>query len=115
MAKGTLKVKAPALLTKQRMSKRIVVGVIAVVQVVTFFAFLRFGGELLVAEDALDTLDPLEAPDNVVIVLLMGSIPDRALGALDLFHQVEARHIVMVRSNMTGYEAFEADFSAGIV
>ncbi|RLL46969.1 YdcF family protein [Oceanobacillus piezotolerans] len=63
--------------------------------------FLRFGGVWLVAEDN------IEEVDNAVIVLLMGSVADRALGAADLYEQVEAEQIFIVRSHITGYEELQ--------
>ncbi len=44
--------------------------------------------------------------ENALIVVLMGSIPDRALGAVDVYEQGDT--ILMVRSMLTGYEELEA-------
>jgi uncharacterized SAM-binding protein YcdF (DUF218 family) len=53
-------------------------------------------GNYLVAED--------EPQQSDIIVLLMGSGPDRMLGAVDLFKQGYADHIVMVRNMVRGYD-----------
>ncbi len=63
--------------------------------------FFRFGGELLVAEDNIEDVD------HAVIVLLMGSVADRALGAADLYGQGKADSILMVRSHITGGEELQ--------
>jgi len=39
-----------------------------------------------------------------IIVLLMGSGPDRMLGAVDLYKQGYADHIVMVKNMVRGYD-----------
>ena len=53
-------------------------------------------GNFLVAED--------EPQPSDIIVLLMGSGPDRMLGAVDLYKQGYADHIVMVRNMVRGYD-----------
>ena len=53
-------------------------------------------GNYLVAED--------EPQQSDIIVLLMGSGPDRMLGAVDLYHAEYADEIVMVRNKMRGYD-----------
>ncbi|WP_249870523.1 YdcF family protein [Oceanobacillus saliphilus] len=63
--------------------------------------FLRYGGEWLVAEDNLEEMD------HAVIVLLMGSVADRGLGAAELYEQGKGDSILMVRSHMPGAEALE--------
>ena len=55
----------------------IVVGIILFM--VAVFVFLRFGGVWLVEEDEIEDLD------DAVVVLLMGSVGDRALGAVSTF------------------------------
>jgi len=63
--------------------------------------FFRYGGEFLVAEDNLGDID------NAAIVLLMGSIPDRVLGAFDLYDEGKGNKILMVRSKLIGYEELQ--------
>ena len=75
------------------------IGIVLVMGVV--FMVLRFGGEWLVEEDNIDEID------QAVIVLLMGSVGDRALGAVDLYDQGKAKSIVMVRSHLSGYEKLQ--------
>jgi uncharacterized SAM-binding protein YcdF (DUF218 family) len=53
-------------------------------------------GNYLVAED--------EPQQSDIIVLLMGSGPDRMLGAVDLYKQGYADEIVMVRNMVRGYD-----------
>lgn len=53
-------------------------------------------GTFLVAED--------EPQQSDIIVLLMGSGPDRMLGAVDLYHAGHADEIVMVRNMVRGYD-----------
>jgi uncharacterized SAM-binding protein YcdF (DUF218 family) len=53
-------------------------------------------GTFLVAED--------EPQQSDIIVLLMGSGPDRMLGAVDLYKQGYADEIVMVRNMVSGYD-----------
>ncbi|MGI6452430.1 MAG: YdcF family protein [Syntrophomonadaceae bacterium] len=52
-------------------------------------------GNYLVAED--------EPQQSDIIVLLMGSGPDRMLGAVDLYHAKYADEILMVRNMVRGY------------
>ena len=52
--------------------------------------------------------DDIEEIDEAVIVLLMGSVGDRALGAVDLYEQGKAESILMVRSYLPGYEELQA-------
>jgi len=54
-------------------------------------------GTFLVAED--------EPQQSDIIVLLMGSGPDRMLGAVDLYHAGHADEIVMVRNMVRGYDS----------
>ena len=65
------------------------------------FLFLRFGGVWLVEEDDIGEID------EAVIVLLMGSVGDRALGAVDLYEQGKVESILMVRSHLPGYEELQ--------
>jgi uncharacterized SAM-binding protein YcdF (DUF218 family) len=53
-------------------------------------------GSSLVAEDKPQQSD--------IIIVLMGSGPDRMLGAVDLYHAGYADHIVMVRNMVRGYD-----------
>jgi uncharacterized SAM-binding protein YcdF (DUF218 family) len=53
-------------------------------------------GDYLVAED--------EPQPSDIIVLLMGSGPDRMLGAVDLYTQGYADEILMVRNMVRGYD-----------
>lgn len=53
-------------------------------------------GTFLVAQD--------EPQQSDIIVLLMGSGPDRMLGAVDLYEAGYADHIVMVRNMVRGYD-----------
>jgi uncharacterized SAM-binding protein YcdF (DUF218 family) len=53
-------------------------------------------GNLLVAEDELKKSD--------IIVVLMGSGPDRMLGAVDIYNQGFSDKIVMVRNMVRGYD-----------
>lgn len=53
-------------------------------------------GNFLVAQD--------EPQPSDIIVLLMGSGPDRMLGAVDLYKQGYADYIVMVRNMVRGYD-----------
>ncbi|MCF3945011.1 YdcF family protein [Oceanobacillus alkalisoli] len=66
-----------------------------------FFLFFRYGGEVLVVED------DLEEVDEAVSVLLMGSVGDRALGAIELYENGKVDQIVMVRSHLAGHELLE--------
>ncbi|MGI6712384.1 MAG: YdcF family protein [Bacillota bacterium] len=58
--------------------------------------FLPSLGTYLVAQD--------EPQQSDIIVLLMGSGPDRMLGAVDLYKQGYADHIVMARNMVRGYD-----------
>jgi len=72
--------------------------IIAVMVLVVLFGAGRF----LVVEDGPPT------GEDVVIVLLMGSLPDRVLGAVDLYHGGVAEEIVAVREFMTGYDELQS-------
>lgn len=60
--------------------------------------FFRYGGELLVTEDDLENVD------QSVLVLLMGSVGDRALGALELYENEKVDQIWIVQSHLEGSE-----------
>lgn len=62
------------------------------------FTFLRYGARFLVTKDNINYVD------NAVIVLLMGSIADRSLGAAELFKKSHVNKIIMVRSPSLGTE-----------
>jgi len=74
---------------------------IFIVFIILIFLFFRYGGEVLVAKDQIDHLD------DAVIVLLMGSVGDRSLGALEVYEEGNAEHIFMVQSYVSGSEALE--------
>jgi uncharacterized SAM-binding protein YcdF (DUF218 family) len=83
----------------KKKNRIIVIGVTLVL--VALFLFLRLGGVWLVEEDDIEEID------EAVIVLLMGSVGDRALGAVDLYEQGKAESILMVRSHLPGYEELQ--------
>ncbi|RQD76086.1 MAG: YdcF family protein [Candidatus Syntrophonatronum acetioxidans] len=58
--------------------------------------FIPRAGHLLVAEDSLEESD--------IIVVLMGSLPERVLEGVDVFHQGYAPRVVMFQTDMRGYE-----------
>lgn len=84
------------------MKKQSIFLTIIILLVFSAFLFLRYGGRILVADDDIDHLE------NPTIVLLMGSVGDRALGAADLFEKGEAEQILMVHSHIMGDEALQA-------
>jgi uncharacterized SAM-binding protein YcdF (DUF218 family) len=73
---------------------------ITVIVILVVVALIRLSlpslGTYLVAED--------EPQQSDIIVLLMGSGLDRMLGAVDLYKQGYADHIVMVRNMVRGYD-----------
>jgi uncharacterized SAM-binding protein YcdF (DUF218 family) len=73
---------------------------ISLVIIISIFLFGRLSlpavGSFLIAQD--------EPQQSDIIVLLMGSGPDRMLGAVDLYKQDYAKHIVMVRNMVRGYD-----------
>lgn len=69
------------------------VGVLLLILVLLFF---KFGGKRLVVEDNLGEIE--EAP----LVLLMGSVGDRALGAYELYEEGKVNHIYMMESHLAG-------------
>ena len=62
--------------------------------------FFRYAGVGLVASDAPEKAD--------LIIVLMGSGPDRILGAVDLYNQGYAPRIMMVENWQPGYELLES-------
>lgn len=83
------------------LKKRKGIILIGVILIAVIIMFLRFGGVWLVEEDDIAEID------DAVIVLLMGSVGDRALGAVDLYEQGKAESILMVRSHLPGYEELQ--------
>jgi uncharacterized SAM-binding protein YcdF (DUF218 family) len=73
---------------------------ITVIVILVVVALIRLSlpslGDYLVAED--------EPQPSDIIVLLMGSGPDRMLGAVDLYTQGYAGEILMVRNMVRGYD-----------
>ena len=73
---------------------------ITVIVVLAVVALIRLSlpslGSFLVAED--------EPQKSDIMVVLMGSGPDRMLGAVDLYKQGYADEIVMVRNMVSGYD-----------
>lgn len=63
--------------------------------------FIKYGGILLVAED------DLKGIHNASIVLLMGSVADRALGAAKLYEDNVGRNIIMVRPYIAANEILQ--------
>lgn len=78
-----------------------IIGISVVLVIAAVLIFLRFGGVWLVEEDDVSDID------EAVIVLLMGSVGDRALGAVDLYQEGKADHILMVRSHLSGYKELQ--------
>lgn len=78
--------------------------ILSVLIVLAFFLFifLSYGAKFLVTKDDINYVD------NAVIVLLMGSIADRALGAAELFKKSHINKIIMVRSPSPGTEKLES-------
>lgn len=81
---------------KSRCRRNLCIGLLLLVLVAVF---LYNAGRLLVVKDA-----PQEAE---LIVVLMGSGPDRMLGAVDLYKQGYADHILMVENCQSGFELLE--------
>ena len=83
------------------MKKRKGIIAIGVILLIATFLILRFAGTWLVEEDHIEEID------NATMVLLMGSVGDRALGAVDLYKQGKVDNILMVRSHLPGYEELQ--------
>ena len=83
------------------MKKRNMLLIMIVLFIACLVVFLRYGGQLLVSRD--DTTHINDA----AVVLLMGSVGDRALGAVDVYKEGKADHIFMVQSHMSGREVLE--------
>jgi uncharacterized SAM-binding protein YcdF (DUF218 family) len=80
-----------------RKRKKLLVGVILLALLAVFF---RYAGILIVAEDSPEKAD--------LIIVLMGSGPDRVLGAVDLYEEGYAPCILMVENWEPGYELLES-------
>jgi uncharacterized SAM-binding protein YcdF (DUF218 family) len=82
---------------RRRFSRKLILSLAIILSVVVLIRLsLPSLGTFLVAED--------EPQQSDIIVLLMGSGPDRMLGAVDLYKQGYADHIVMVRNMVRGYD-----------
>lgn len=86
---------------KEDILKKKMLITLVILFMVLILIFFRYGGELLVVND------DLEDVDGDVIVLLMGSVADRSLGAFELYEAGKADHILMVRSHIMGEEALQ--------
>lgn len=62
------------------------------------YLFLQYAAELLIKKD------DIECCKNSVIVLLMGSVGDRSLGAADLYNNGKAEKIIMADSSGPGVD-----------
>lgn len=81
-----------------RLKKRYFLLILIIFIITTVLLFFRFGGEILVTEDQLDGVE------EAVLVLLMGSVGDRTLGAFELYEEGKVSHILMVQSYVSGRE-----------
>lgn len=75
--------------------------ILFVIFLILILVFLRYGGLMLVQEDSLNNIN------NSTIVLLMGSVADRSLGAAKLYKKDIGKNIVMVRSYIAGNEILQ--------
>ncbi len=82
---------------KFKRQKALFIGIILLALLAVFF---RYAGVGIVTSDAPEKAD--------VIIVLMGSGPDRILGAVDLYEQGYAPYIVMVENWQPGYELLES-------
>ncbi len=78
--------------------------VLSVLIILAFLVFmlLSYGASFLVTKDNIKNVD------NAVIVLLMGSIADRTLGAAELFKKSHVDKIIMVRSPSPGTDKLKS-------
>jgi uncharacterized SAM-binding protein YcdF (DUF218 family) len=77
--------------------KKLFITVVVILAVVVLIRLsLPALGSFLISQD--------EPQQSDLIVLLMGSGPDRMLGGVDLYKQGYANHIVMVRNMVRGYD-----------
>jgi uncharacterized SAM-binding protein YcdF (DUF218 family) len=84
------------LITVKR-KKVLFIGIIILALLAVFF---RYAGVGIVTSDAPEKAD--------VIIVLMGSGPDRILGAVELYEQGYAPYILMVENWQPGYELLES-------
>jgi len=82
------------ILMKRIKQKKLIISLI-VLLIALVIVFPRLG-KWLVAED--------ETVKSDIIVVLMGSVPDRILEAVDLYHDGFADQIAMINSHMVGYD-----------
>ena len=82
------------MLMKRIKQKKLIISLI-ILMIILVIVFPRLG-KWLVAEDEIVKSD--------IIVVLMGSVPDRILEAADLYHDGYADKITMVNSHMVGYD-----------
>lgn len=78
--------------------KRYIILTVIVLFILMILLFFRFGGELLVKEDNIEEIE------EAVLVLLMGSVGDRALGAYELYENGNIDQILLVESHIEGEE-----------
>jgi len=80
-----------------KISKKCFISIAVILAVVVLIRlFLPYLGTFLVAED--------EPQKSDIMVVLMGSGPDRMLGAVELYKQGYADEIVLVRNKVRGYD-----------
>ena len=83
------------------LKKRYIVIILLALSITFILLFFRYGGKILVVED---DIDPAE---EAVLVLLMGSVGDRTLGAYELYKKGNVQQIWMVQSHVTGRDLLE--------
>lgn len=81
--------------------RRFIFIIVGVLFILIVLLFLRFGGEILVVED--DVADV----EGAMLVLLMGSVGDRSLGAYELYENGTVDHILMVESYLARRELLD--------
>ena len=82
---------------KVKRQRALFIGIILLALLVVFFRYAGFG---IVTSDAPEKAD--------LIIVLMGSGPDRILGAVELYEQGYAPRIMMVENWQPGYELLES-------
>jgi len=92
-----MKLEAGVLLMPVKKKRALFVCIILLVILVVFF---RYAGVGIVSNDSPEKAD--------VIIVLMGSGPDRILGAADLYEQGYAPRIMMVENCQPGYELLKS-------
>ncbi|NLJ89845.1 MAG: YdcF family protein [Clostridiales bacterium] len=80
---------------RQIKHKKLILLIIILVVLATY-SFPRLGNWLVSEE---------EISEGDVIVVLMGSVPDRILEAVDIYNEGYSEKIIMVNSHMVGYDA----------